>query len=151
MKVGMGIKKTTCMYFICNLVGWSVITCFDWMEEKYHQNYTMIGIFALSIIIGVLYIIYQIKTGDIKEAFLQKLMYKFIWLAMGAVFGFVIGILVADNKWIVPQAQGGWENFLNGIEYWIFGVFFVGVVAVAWFLFDMAVWIYSKIKNSPGS
>lgn len=151
MKAVVGIKKTTYMYLICNLVGWSVITCLDWIEEQYNQDYTMLVTFALSIIMGVLYIIYQINTGDIKESFLQKLKYKFIWLGIGAVFGGLIGTLACSNMWIVPQAQGGWEHFLNGIEYWVFGLFFVGAVAVVWFVFDMAVWIYGKVKNSPGS
>lgn len=127
------------------------MSCFDWIEEMYQRDYTMIVTFALLIGMGVFYIIYQINTGDIQDTFPRKLKYKFIWLAMGAAFGGVIGTLAVNNMWIVPQAQGGWENFLNGIEYWIFGILFVGGVTVEWFIFDLAVWIYSKVKNSPGS
>ena len=146
MKKPIGMKRTAEIYLICNLVGWTLMTFADWIEETYNQHLPEdICILGLSIVLFLSYIIYQIFLGEIRETFGKKVVYKLMWLGIGTLFSIVIGYLALNNTWIVPQDQIGWEHFLNGIEYVVFGMLFVWANAIVWFLFDLFVLIYRKI------
>ena len=149
-KIG-GTKQTAIIYFIWNLIGWSLITWTDWIEETKSRDLFEPCLFGLPIGLFILYIIFQMYFGGIKETFMQKIKYKLLWLDIGSIFGFVINCLVSKNIWIVTQDLSGWEHMLNGIEYALFWFFYVGANGVAWFLFDLIVLIYNKVKNSRGS
>ena len=144
-------KLIVTIYVIWNLIGWSLMTWTDWLEETQSRDLFEPCVFGLPIGLFILYIIFQSCFGGIKESFGQKIKYKLLWLGIGSIFGFIINILVFNNIWIVTQDLVGLEHMLNGLEYAVFGMFYVGANGVAWFLFDLIVLIYSKIKNSRGS
>ncbi len=148
MKKPIGYQRTITLYFYVNLIGWMLMTLVDWIDET--TNYDFAAVFAclvFPVLLLIVYIFFQISSGDIKERFGKKVLYKLTWLGIGALYEFPILWMISYECWIVPQAYGGWENFLNGIEYFMFGTCFVGANAVAWFLFDIGALICNRISN----
>ena len=65
----------------------------------------------------------------------------------GLILGFLIGVLVTNEMWIVPQATGGWEHFLNGIEYMMFAITLAGIPFVAVVLIESVVGIVKAVRK----
>ena len=63
------------------------------------------------------------------------------------ILGFLIGVLVTNGMWIVPQATGGWEHFLNGIEYMMFAITLAGIPFVAVVLIESVVGIVKAVRK----
>lgn len=70
------------------------------------------------------------------------------WLICGLILGFLIGVLVNNQMWIVSQATGGWENLLNGIEYMMFAVMLAGIPFVAVVLIESVIGIAKLLRKS---
>ncbi len=65
----------------------------------------------------------------------------------GLILGFLIGVLVTNEMWIVPQATGGWEHFLNGIEYMMFAITLAGIPFVAVVMIESVVGIVKAVRK----
>lgn len=52
-----------------------------------------------------------------------------------------------DEMWIVPQATGGWEHLLNGIEYMMFAITLAGIPFVAVVLIESVVGIVKVVRK----
>ncbi len=65
----------------------------------------------------------------------------------GLILGFLIGALVINEMWIVPQAAGGWEHLLNGIEYMMFAITLAGIPFVAVVLIESVIGIVKVVSK----
>ena len=52
-----------------------------------------------------------------------------------------------NEMWIVPQATGGWEHLLNGIEYMMFAITLAGIPFVAVVLIESVVGIVKVVRK----
>lgn len=122
------IKKKTVVCLVVQVIAWGLLTLYDWMEETGGDDLFGYAVLITPFVLTVLYFCLRKKlygTGEI----LMKHVWQLcgIWFLISCAFGVPLTILVVHwNVWIVRQAQGGWDNFLNGIEYPMFG-FFLGV------------------------
>lgn len=66
---------------------------------------------------------------------------------VSGVFSVIINVAVINEWWFIKQATGGWENFLNGIEYFGFALFLTGGVLVVIILWNILRWLYGFIRK----
>lgn len=160
-RVKREMRKTAAFFTVGNVAAWWVMTLLDYLEEieniNLDQTPAALFFWAAPAIMILAYIIFLRKVGYRENTALPdaasgepgwkpldekgwkyKVLTKLMWLGICAVFTFVITILVCMNLWIVPQAQGGWENFLNGIEYPIFGFLFTLICLAGFVIYDVA-------------
>ena len=133
------------------MLAWSFFTFSDYCEENhlFHYDAMMtIGLLVVPVIIPILYLVFEKHINSvIMSRAKNTLAIMGIWLVINAVIGFAVSVMINNNKWIVKQATGGLENFLNGIEYMIFP-FFLGIIPII----IVAIWrliclIYHKVKK----
>lgn len=137
---------------IAFILAWSLFTFSDYCEENlllYYDALMGISLCVIPVIIGMLYLIFEKRINSAK---ISKAMNTWaiigVWIGINTITGFIVCYMVSYNKWIVKQATGGWENFLNGIEYFIFP-FFLGIIPII----IVAIWrlisfIYNNAKKS---
>ena len=134
---------------VVNMVGWAVLTINDYFDETTVYGMDMLSVISVvPALAGVAYIIWNLllrKEGadTIKECL--KNVGK--WSLVSGLFGVLINVAVANEWWFVKQATGGWENFLNGIEYGLFALFMTGGVLVVIVLWNILRWFFLEIKK----
>ena len=69
------------------------------------------------------------------------------WVIFGLIFGLGISVLVNNEMWIVPQATGGWEHLLNGIEYMMFSMTLAGIPFVVVVLIESVIGIVKVVSK----
>jgi len=107
--------------FVC----WMAFSVGDLWDEMYNTPMWELFFFVLPAATMVLYFIFRKKIYE-KEipGVLDVVILIINWLIVATLLGVLITYMTCDwNNWIVKQATGGWENFLNGIEYPLFGIF----------------------------
>ena len=72
----------------------------------------------------------------------------FTWTAETIFVSAVIGSLMGKDKWIIHQAEDGWGNLLNGIEYAFFPLFNIIAPLVIVALWNLGKWVFKKIRIS---
>lgn len=125
------MKKEWLFVLICHIVNWLVFSATDYLAEEWDAGMPMfILLYGVAFFNLAVYIVRDVKCKKGRCATAKEmLIFSAEWLGIGSVLGCVICLLVFRNKWIVLQAVGGFENFLNGIEYALFGI---GLVPAAW-------------------
>lgn len=109
---------------VVQLIAWGIMTLTDLYEETTNNQYEMVTIILVPCLIVLFYLIYRKRLYAYQEVKWKDIgLLQLTWFAFSVAFGIIISVLVGQNLWIVHQATGGWENFLNGIEYAIFAVF----------------------------
>lgn len=115
------MKKKIAICLIVQIICWSIMTLSDYVEETYNDSYNLVVVFAVPLICVILYIIFRKWIYDNQIVRLKDVaIICAAWMICGLILGFLIGALVLNEMWIVSQATGGWEHFLNGIEYMMF-------------------------------
>lgn len=132
---------------LCNLVAWTLLTLSDFYGERTHNHLEMAVAIVLPVIMVLVYICYMLISKRIHANWKSKLCDKGIWTVVSALFSFIVSFLVGEEVWVVKQATGGWEHFLNGIEYMSFGILFTGGCLIAFLIFDGMVALIRYIKN----
>ena len=141
------MKKKILLCLIAQLICWSIMTLSDYIEETYNDSYNLVVVFAVPLICVILYIIFRKWIYDNQIVRLKDVaIICAAWMICGLILGFLIGALVMNEMWIVPQATGGWEHLLNGIEYMMFAITLAGIPFVAVVLIESVVGI-EKIKQ----
>lgn len=136
------MKKKILLSLIAQLICWSIMTLADYMEETYNDSYNVAVVFAVPLICVILYIIFRKWIYDNQIVRLKDVaIICAAWMICGLILGFLIGVLVTNEMWIVPQATGGWEHFLNGIEYMMFAMTLAGIPFVAVVLIEVVIGI----------
>lgn len=134
---------------ITNIIGWTIFTFSDYLEETGNgDSFMWIVLWGVPSVVGLAYIVRNLmvrKEGadTVKEC----LKNAGKWLLVSGVIGVGIHVALAFDLWFVKQATGGWENFLNGIEYALFALFLTGGVFVVIILWNILRWLYGFIRK----
>ena len=142
------MKKKILICLIAQIICWGMMTLSDYMEETYNDSYNVAVVFAVPLICVILYIILRKWIYDNQIVRLKDVaIICAAWMICGLILGFLIGVLVTNEMWIVPQATGGWEHFLNGIEYMMFAITLAGIPFVAVVLIESVVGIVKVVRK----
>ncbi len=133
---------------IAQLLSWTLLCAVDYIEETRHGDLFVVPLFLLPPILGVVYLLLRRWLHSPEWKYWQNLLFCLgSWTAGAAAFGIPICICVNDNTWIIPQASGGWENFLNGLEYYMFPFFLAGVPLLMALLWSFLEWLWRLLRK----
>ena len=105
------MKKKILICLIVQIICWSIMTLSDYIEETYNDSYNLVVVFAVPLICVILYIIFRKWIYDNQIVRLKDVaIICAAWMICGLILGFLIGALVMNEMWIVPQATGGWDR-----------------------------------------
>lgn len=140
--------------FAVQLVCWLMFTFADFLEEEYN-NTILFGpmVIGLPIATFALYIAFRKWFYEkLKPGVADVAIFLANWLIVAIILLVPITLMTCNwNNWIVHQATGGWENFLNGIEYPLFGIFYGGTVPIAVIIFEVVLLLIRVIGNNSTS
>lgn len=153
------MKKTGIFFLLCQFTGWFFFTIYDFIDEMGRgggqyalEELVFVFNLILPFVIIWAYILFMNKAkyraavtpeGEPvwrpldEKGWKYKALSKLLWLGIGVLFLLVFYFLSEKDLWIVPQATGGWENFLNGIEYYVFGILSPLVCLAGFLLYDI--------------
>ena len=144
----MHMKKKILICLVVQLICWSIMTLSDYMEEMNNDSNNLFVVFAVPSVCVVLYIIFRRWIYDNQRVRLKDVAIICVaWLIFGLIFGLGISALVNNEMWIVPQATGGWEHLLNGIEYMMFSMTLAGIPFVAVVLIESVIGIVKVVSK----
>lgn len=142
------MKKKILICLVVQLICWSIMTLSDYMEEMNNDSNNLFVVFAVPSVCVVLYIIFRRWIYDNQRVRLKDVVIICVaWLIFGLIFGLGISVLVNNEMWIVPQATGGWEHLLNGIEYMMFAITLAGIPFVAVVLIESVIGIVKVVSK----
>lgn len=142
------MKKKILICLIAQIICWSIMTLSDYMEETYNDSFNVVVVFAVPLACVVLYVIFRRWMYDYHMARLKDVVILCVtWLVCGMILGLGVSTLVSNEMWIVPQARGGWEHLLNGIEYMLFSMTLAGIPFVAVVLIESVIGIVKAIRE----
>lgn len=145
----MNISKKIASILILQLFGWAIITYWDYCSENdmiRSDNYLALAIIGGTILITGVYLYMKIKQ-DFSYSLRTNLPDVAAWVLGGIGFTILVMALMENDLWLVPQATGGWEHFLNGIEYFLFGAFLTIVTGGVSLVYALGLFTYRKIKD----
>ncbi len=127
--------RTVLVLTVAQLLGWAAITWLDYQEEFGPSIWPRLSVDLFWAVFlelpAALAALYLWKRPFLHTqgcaAWKSTLCCLLLWIAETAAIGFPVGYLVNYNRWIIPQASGGWVNFLNGIEYMLYPFFLAGI------------------------
>ncbi len=142
------LKNSAITMTAANIIAWGLFTLGDYYEELRSTDFFYVLVFyAAPIIVSLLYILLRgriYKDGvNLKAIAVTSLS----WIMISVIFFLVISYLVLNEMWIITQTRGGWEHFLNGIEYPLFGIFFAAIPLIVGLLCELILYIIMKIKS----
>lgn len=135
--------------YIATLILWIAFCFTDFLEENNSNSNFMEGVvMASGIVVGIIYIIADLTQMHIGAAkFKEILINSLIWVGMAAGISFCIELLMEWDLWIIPQATGGLEHFLNGIEYIAFPIIYVVESLPIYWLYNLIRFAINKIRK----
>lgn len=116
---------------IAQLIAWTLFTISEYIEETFSNS---VPVVLANLIIpsaaAILYLIFKGMVHNSKIAWWANTLYVLgVWFVETYLMTVLIMTLLLNDKWIVHQKRGGWENFQNGFEYNFFS-FFLGYVPI---------------------
>lgn len=142
------IRKNVITILLVQLVAWAGITMVDFVEEITSKDFEVIAILGIPIAAAVVYAFVRKRNWEPDLKYGKWIALTLLgWLGMTAGITTVVMMLVNRNNWIVPQARGGWEHFLNGIEYGLFGIMLAVIPIVLILAGELLAWSIAKCKR----
>ena len=133
---------------LMQILSWAVLTLADYIEETTSNDFLLITELVLPALMAVMYIIFQSKIhGTSGSRVKNALSVLGLWSLENIILGIFIISLLNNNQWLVYQKRGGWENFMNGIEYGVFPFFNIMEPLIIFLLWGIAGLIYKKINS----
>lgn len=121
-------------------IGWGIISLVDFYTEVTRNDVIYPVVFGLPAVCLLLYLLFRKQVYGVQASGVDKCKFIGIWFGASLMFGLIITFMTCKwNKWIVHQATGGWENFLNGIEYPLFGIIFGPFLSLILVLFEAVI------------
>ncbi len=119
------MKRTVLYCTVLHLAEWLIFLLCDYREEHSDKNDLSItvGMFVLPVVsAAVLCLFYRLLRG--KTSFRKNWMYSAatagVWFLLCGIAFLTECILINQDSFPIRQQTGGWEHFLNGIEYIFF-------------------------------
>ncbi|RGY96268.1 hypothetical protein [Clostridium sp. AM58-1XD] len=138
----------TMLITLMQILSWAVLTLADYIEETTSNDFLYITEFALPALMAVMYMIFQTKIhGTSQSRVKNALSVLGLWTIENILLGILIMSFANNNRWLVHQKTGGFENFLNGIEYGIFPFLNIMEPLIIFLLWGIAGLIYKKINS----
>lgn len=135
-----------------NAAGWVVFTVLEWGSEISTSYDALLEIYAFlaGIFFSIIYtVIHCVKNKGHRGSAKTILKDMGIWLGVSVAISVLIVTLVVNDLWLVKQATGGWENFLNGIEYFIFSIFWtLEPPVMVWLYYGIRALIFYRLNKS---
>lgn len=131
---------------ICHVISWMLFSATDYLSENGGTQDAM-AVFLLGAVFLNLaaYILRDFRVRKGRAAHTKEMIFfSAAWLGVGGILGFLVCMLVFQNRWIVKQGVGGFENFLNGLEYPVFAVFLVLITWIFIILWNVCRWLYCR-------
>ena len=137
---------------LAQIVSWTIFILEDLLTETTSfggdSGQAMISVLILPVLASVLYLIFQKEVHiDSVPDWVNTMTVLFVWAAENIFVSTIIGDLMGKEKWIIPQAEDGWGNLLNGIEYAFFPLFNIITPLVIVTLRNLARWVLKKLTN----
>lgn len=142
------VRKNAITFLLVQLIAWAGFTMVDFIEETTSNNFEDIAVFGIPIAVVAVYAFVRKQNWqpDLKYGKRVALILLY-WLGMTAGVTAVVMKLIDQDKWIVYQAAGGWEHFLNGLEYAVFGIMLAVIPIVLVSVGELLVWVIIKGKR----
>ena len=142
------VRKNAITFLLVQLIAWAGFTMVDFIEETTSNNFEDIAVFGIPIAVVAVYAFVRKQNWqpDLKYGKRVALILLY-WLGMTAGVTAVVMKLIDQDKWIVYQAAGGWEHFLNGLEYAVFGIMLAAIPIVLVSVGELLVWVIIKGKR----
>lgn len=136
------------------IISWVLLILWDYFDEKSFgggniQNMVAILILIFPVIITIGYLIFENKISNKMEISKKRLCTYAIgtWILETILIIIVVWTLLENDKWIIYQENTGWENLLNGIEYWLIPFYNVVAPCIIIVLQRIVYFIYKKVKR----
>lgn len=136
------------------IISWVLLILWDYFDEMSFgggniQNMVAILMFIFPVMITIGYLIFENEISNKMEISKKRLCtYAIgIWILETILIIIVVWTLIENNKWIIYQEMAGWENFLNGIEYWLIPFYNVVVPCIIIVFQRIIYFIYKKLKH----
>ena len=158
---GKNMKKFLKVFMnisLFQIISWSLLILCDYFDEKpiselsfwssNIQSIVYILMFLFPVMITIGYLILENKLVNKIEISKKRLcIYTTgIWILETIVILMVVWTLIENDKWIIYQ-EGGWDNFLNGIEYLLIPFYNLAVPCIVIGLQRIICFIFKKIKK----
>lgn len=135
---------------LAQIVSWAVFILEDFLTETTSfggdSGSAIISVLVLPLLVSVLYLIFKEKIHmDSIPDWVNTMTVLFTWTAENIFVSTVIANLMGKGKWIIHQADDGWENLLNGIEYAFFPLFNIIAPLAVVALWYFGKWILKKM------
>lgn len=142
------VRKNAITFLLVQLIAWAGFTITDFIEETTSNNFEDIAVFGIPIAVVAVYAFVRKQNWQpgLKYGKWVALILLY-WLGMTAGVTAVVMKLINQDKWIVYQAAGGWEHFLNGLEYAVFGIMLAVIPIVLVSVGELLVWCIIKCKR----
>jgi len=136
------------------IISWVLLILWDYFDEKSFgggniQNMVTILILIFPVIITIGYLFFENKISNKMEISKKRLCTYAIgtWILETILIIIVVWTLLENDKWIIYQENTGWENLLNGIEYWLVPFYNVVAPCIIIILQRIVYFIYKKVKH----
>ena len=136
------------------IISWILLILFDYFDEMSFgggniQDMVSILIFIFPVMITIGYLIFENEISNKMEISKKRLCtYAIgIWILETILIIIVVWTLLENNKLIIYQKRTGWENFLNGIEYWLIPFYNVVAPCIIIVFQRIIYFIYKKLKH----
>lgn len=136
---------------LTQIISWTVFILEDFFTENIpslaDSGYAMVSVLVLPVLVSILYLLFKrkIHISSIPD-WVNTMTVFFIWITEHIFVGAIIGNLMGRGKWFIHQAEDGWGNLLNGIEYALFPLFSIIVPIGIVMLWNFGVWVYKKMN-----
>lgn len=142
------IRKNVITILLVQLIAWTSITMVDFVEETTSKDFEAIAILGIPIAAAAVYAFVRKGNQEPDLKYGKWIALTLLgWLGMTAGITTVVMLLVNRNNWIVPQDREGWEHFLNGMEYGLFGIMLAVIPIVLILTGELLAWSIAKYKR----
>lgn len=133
---------------ISQMLLWLIFMVFDELIMSDYELYVLYFGISLLIVLFILYFIHNneiIKNHKLKSMKFKVFEYS-IWTILSVAM-MIITLILIDNRLLHPCSIGGWDCFLNGLEYQLYAICML-IFIVLIIVIEIIIYFVKKIKHS---
>ena len=135
---------------LAQLFSWAIFILGDYLDERAAgtSGYALAASFLLPLLSAVLYLIFQKQIHDPSVKRWENVINVLgVWILETLLISALVFHLLKTDRWPIEQHTGGWENLLNGIEYWFFPLFSLLVPTALVGLWNLILLVWKRIRT----